>query len=397
MKNQLKLAAFALLLTLPPQSATLFAQGSLTPPGGPAPMMKTLAQVEPRTAITNTGPLTISQPGSYYLTTNILGISGSYGMVIASDNVVLDLNGFALLGVAGSASGIYFNARTNITVRNGTVRGWGGSGVESWSKSLQLENLNVSANGSDGIWASGVCSVQDCAAASNSNNGIKIIAGGIVSRCAVWGNGSDGINAKYSTIENCRAQNNNSIGFNVNYSKAENCLAQANTSFGFRPIYSAVHGCLSISNSSHGFYPEFSSVRECQAQFNASCGINAYRGSAVTGCLVTSNALSGIYAEYPGNLIVGNTCYGNNTSSNTSHAGIYVFEANNRVEDNQVHANSYAGIAVYTGRSGSVIIKNTVSGSGANNYILGVSQAFGPLITTLGAITNLNPWANFSF
>ncbi len=39
-------------------------QGSLTPPGAPAPMMKTLTQVEPRTMITN-APYSLPPPGSY--------------------------------------------------------------------------------------------------------------------------------------------------------------------------------------------------------------------------------------------------------------------------------------------------------------------------------------------
>ena len=42
--------------------------GALTPPpGAPSPTMKTLDQVEPRTAITNL-PFTINQGGSYYST-----------------------------------------------------------------------------------------------------------------------------------------------------------------------------------------------------------------------------------------------------------------------------------------------------------------------------------------
>jgi len=45
--------------------ATLFAQGPLTPPGAPAPTMKTLAQIETRTPISS-APFTISQSGSYY-------------------------------------------------------------------------------------------------------------------------------------------------------------------------------------------------------------------------------------------------------------------------------------------------------------------------------------------
>jgi hypothetical protein len=70
MNPHLKLAALALfLLTLNPQFSTCSAQGSLTPPGAPAPAMKTLAQIEPRTPIAS-APFTISAPGSYYLTTH---------------------------------------------------------------------------------------------------------------------------------------------------------------------------------------------------------------------------------------------------------------------------------------------------------------------------------------
>jgi len=41
--------------------------------------------------------------------------------------------------------------------------------------------------------------------------------------------------------------------------------------------------------------------------------------------------------------------------------------------------------------------QNSVSGNGTNNYIIPSGQIVGPLITTTGTITNLNPWANFSF
>ena len=61
------------------------AQGPLTPPGAPAPTMKTLAQVEPRIAITNV-PFTINRPGSYYLTTNLT--STGHGIEIVSREMV---------------------------------------------------------------------------------------------------------------------------------------------------------------------------------------------------------------------------------------------------------------------------------------------------------------------
>ena len=62
------------------------AQGPLTPPGAPTPTMKTLEQIEPRTPISQADmPLTISAPGSYYLTTNLTGTAGSNGISIKSD------------------------------------------------------------------------------------------------------------------------------------------------------------------------------------------------------------------------------------------------------------------------------------------------------------------------
>ena len=71
--------------------------GSLTPPGAPAPTMKTLAEVEPRTPISSI-PITISEFGSYYLTGNLTGLPGTNGITIISDSVTIDLNGFALIG-----------------------------------------------------------------------------------------------------------------------------------------------------------------------------------------------------------------------------------------------------------------------------------------------------------
>src|SRR5262245_5926864 len=92
--------------------------GSLDPPGAPASTMKPLDQVEPRTAITAL-PITISAPGSYYLTQNL---TASTGINITVSNVTIDLNGFALTGAATSGTGIRTSVSSlrNITIRNGT-------------------------------------------------------------------------------------------------------------------------------------------------------------------------------------------------------------------------------------------------------------------------------------
>jgi hypothetical protein len=164
MKKMLQLAAVCwLLILLDFYVATAFAQGALTPPGAPAATMKTLDQIEPRTMVNSVNTpgdvnnlFIIGQPGAYYLTSNLTGVSGKYGITIFASNVQLDLNGFTVQGAAGSSSGIYIpNAVTNVAVRNGSVNGWGGSGVLSGSSisvNEIFEHLNVSANSGHGFF-----------------------------------------------------------------------------------------------------------------------------------------------------------------------------------------------------------------------------------------------------
>src|SRR4051794_32732317 len=97
-----------------------FAQGGLTPPGAPAPTMKSLDQIEPRTPISAL-PFAITSAGSYYLSGNLTSATG--GITIQANEVTVDLMGFALAG--GNGSGIVVSGnRTNIVIRNGTIRGW---------------------------------------------------------------------------------------------------------------------------------------------------------------------------------------------------------------------------------------------------------------------------------
>ncbi len=123
----------------------------LNPPAGPVGVS---GRFGTRTAISSL-PFTINQCGSYFLTDCLTGVSGQNGITINADDVTLDLNGFALLGVPGSFDGITVPAgRTNLTVRNGTVSDWGQDGVDAaGATDSRLENLLASGNGNDGLRA----------------------------------------------------------------------------------------------------------------------------------------------------------------------------------------------------------------------------------------------------
>src|SRR6185503_9287445 len=93
--------------------SSAFGQGSLTPPGAPGPLFKTLNQIEPRTPLSNE-PVTITVSGSYYLTTNF-SAEFAPGITIATHGVTIDLNGFAVDGAGMRFNGILVSGnRTNI-------------------------------------------------------------------------------------------------------------------------------------------------------------------------------------------------------------------------------------------------------------------------------------------
>lgn len=77
----------------------VYGVGSLTPAAAPAPLFKkTLDEVEPRTIIDSI-PVTISDPGFYYLIGDLTNtVNNADGIIIDTDEVDLDMRGFTLYG-----------------------------------------------------------------------------------------------------------------------------------------------------------------------------------------------------------------------------------------------------------------------------------------------------------
>lgn len=359
-------------------TTAVLAQGNLTPPGPPAPTMKSLAQVEPRTPISSL-PFTINNPGSYYLTANLTGVSPTNGITVAANNVSVDLNGFALVGATGSVNGITTRgSATNLIVRNGNISGWGQYGILASAASSPdslCERLTIANCGNGGIWISGG-TVSDCTIVSCAGNGIQIGTAGTISGCTILSCNGDGVFIEFGAISGCAIQSCSLTGIGAYLVNASRCT---------------------ISSCNDGMSITRGSVSGCSVGFNTNDGISMLNGT-VSGCDVTANGASGIAAG-EGCLITGNNCLGNNTSANGSEAGITVSYGNNRIEENIVSASGVAGIAVnaVSSATNNVIIKNTVSGNGASNYVTPGTQVVGPIISTAGTITSSSPWANFSF
>ena len=102
------------------------------------------------------------------------------GQRVAANDVAIDLNGFSLIGVPGSHNGISTpsgssTVQTNVTVRNGVVRNWGGLGINGYYlDNCVLRDLIVETNRTAGLQLGDVGLVRNCIAIRNGGVGIAV-------------------------------------------------------------------------------------------------------------------------------------------------------------------------------------------------------------------------------
>lgn len=231
---RLCIAGFALLV----HSAQ--AQGPLAPPGPPAPMMKTLQEMEPRTHITAAG-YTITTPGSYYLTANLNGGGTQNGITVQASGVTIDLRGFSIENCQTGITTTKTTSIRNVVVANGIVRDCASTGVDlSGAAQCRLEGVMVSANGANGAAAGAGSLFTLCTASGNGGLGMVLGNNGTVFRCVVQNNAAGGI----IIDSNCQATENTITG---NGSGAGQAGLIANGS------NNRVEGNSANHNNSHGF------------------------------------------------------------------------------------------------------------------------------------------------
>ncbi len=131
-------------------------------------------------------PFTISAPGNYVLTSDLEVPGTASGIVLATSDVTIDLNGFAIRGSYSCTGGCPLGAGLGIslgpsiafgrdsTVRNGRVSGFGAGCVRLNSNAL-VSDLMVADCGGDGIAVSSGSLVTRNRVLRTGQYGIRLI------------------------------------------------------------------------------------------------------------------------------------------------------------------------------------------------------------------------------
>ena len=318
MKAKIQLAALVLVSSFILHPSSLLAQGSLTPPGAPAPTMKTLTQIEPRTPISSL-PIIITQPGSYYLTASF-DLSSGDGIFISAPNVTIDLNGFTIRSFdpTNASAGIrintpLFGSFDNITILNGHIVGSvvnaGGSyagsgfgyGIYSAGSPRNVRVIGVTVSGClyDGIKVSSFSDlttiVESCAVRTVGGAGIvsATVKGSVATDCgcsaAIIGN----------QVSDCQGQSSGS-GDGIFASSAQNCTGSSNGGTG---VNAANASNCNGSSSGSGTGVDAFTAQSCSGSSNTGIGVNAYTAQNCYGT-TGGNAGYGLHANNA------NNCYG---------------------------------------------------------------------------------------
>lgn len=373
--NRSSLSVALFLLAISSFAGTSLA-GPLNPPvGAVSSTMKTLTEVEPRIAInaTNTpgdadSVFKITEPGSYYLTGNITGVSGKHGIEVIVSNVTIDLNGFKVAGVANSLSGIAGTATIlkDISVENGTVNNWTLYGIDmgaSTTQRITFKNIRAISNGSSGLRTIDRAEMVDCVAEYNAGAGFDTYSDCKFVRCDARNNTLNGFDTTSNTQAfECNASNNGGMGF---------------------------------------YFTSSANVSRCTARSNLLGGLTVAAGSLVDKCVANNNVGFGIACS-SNSIVTGNTCSENSSGANSNGAGILITSGRNRVEGNMCAQNAI-GIAAVTSQnfvSRNICGDNTLNWSiAAGNRCLVVNSiAAGAINGNSGGVSpgSNDPNANFT-
>ncbi len=403
--------------------ALLVAMGPLNPPAGPiTSTYKTLAEVEPRIAIsatntpgTATATFRINSPGSYYLTGNITGANAKNGIEVSADNVTIDLCGFNLAGGGGLSDGIATSSGSsanpaNVVVLNGTISNWVGDGIDFltvFSPNCRVCDIHATGNGGVGIKTGNSYLLERCSARLNGGGGINAGNQGIMRACQTLSNSTAGmVVGQGSTISDCFS------GFNLGvvdamrtggYCSIANCTVNSSSGNGLVVgTVSTINGCTVNGSSLAGITAGTGcTIAHCSVNFAQTINIIVGTGCTVADCTVQFGNLGGI--ECSSQCVIRNNLCSLNANGSATGFNIHATGADNRIEGNNC-TQAVRGIKVDA--AGNFLSRNTCSGNSNNyelvagNVVLIVSGATsGAILGSSGGVApgSTDPNANFSY
>ncbi len=345
--------------------------GNLDPPVGPiGSTMKDLDTVEPRVPVQSLAGspealFVIDQPGSYYLTGDIIGDAGNpddlfkHGIEIRASHVTLDLSGFSIIGLPAShADGIRISDAAwpdrfeNITIRNGAIRGWAeGYGIIGFTNISRFDELRVTDNFAGGIEVfTDNALITRCVVAQSGESGLVGGAGAVVSECIV---------------------------------------DDAHT--GITVGDAAVVAQCSVRHCDQGVYVHSGVVVDSAIRNMEDHGIVAQSAVHVAGCVITDCAQQGIRLTRGAN-VVGNVLQNNSV-------GIYVRPTAgpepNRIDGNNLLGN---GVGIDVNALGNFIVGNSFNNNTVSHDI-DLGNSLGQVINVTGdpSFASDNLWANIEY
>ena len=244
--------------------------GPLDPPAGPVESTGPIILNEQWTTL----PIVIDDPGSYILTSDLVGTSGQHGITITAPDVTIDLNGFSIIGVEGSVRGINVGGGGDrFCVRNGSIRDWGTLGIYAENViGFVIDSVQVTGSGDWGI---------------KVGNESSPLGSGVVRDCTATDN-AYGIYAFRSSVTSCTASYNSGLGFAVRYGQIADSAANGNGSAGFWAREgTSITSCASTYNSGDGFNIQSGcALSQSTAHDNNGYGVNSVN------CLIHANAIT---------------------------------------------------------------------------------------------------------
>lgn len=258
-------------------------------------------------------PVSIDEPGSYVLTSNLTTAAlddptATTAIVVSADNVTLDMNGFSISGPTvcscstatsctptGTAGGIEVSslAVSGLTVFNGSIAGMPDRGVQA-GRNARIYQLTVSGNGNTGATAGANSLFERVISTCNGAAGVVLTADGTAEAITAQSNKLSGIEVGTGAVVGSSTSNENG-GAGImggSGSAVHDSSAQGNLGAG---IVVGPDGTVRGNATSGNFLAGFSVtgaslVSENKATNNTGVGFSLSPGSGYQGNIASGNS-----------------------------------------------------------------------------------------------------------